>query len=212
MDLLPFRMLGGAIPHALLVVSDGNQSRLYNWSYWQGRFASDLPGTIDPMRWPAIYCRPGNSLFEPMSDADTIAFDLRKHHWRIDRAYFPIISGGDEDDIFIFALEPEFVPVPNAASLERIERFYWSVHIELDATAGPWMKGAAAHGQVYRDSEGRIETLLSCHPVTTPNPRSCQNRFIRNGIGYNFRHAPMAEADWRNLQVALEAKVSSFMP
>lgn len=214
MDLLPFRMLGGAIPHALLVVSDGNQKRLFNWSYWQGRFLGDLPATDDPMRWPAIYCRPGDTLFEPMSDADTIAFDLREQHWRIERAYLPNVSGGDEDDIFIFAEEPDFGPVPAATSLGRKERFYWSVHIELDAKlARQWMEGAASGPDqvVYRDNEGELETLLSCHPVTTNNQRSCQNRFIRNGMAYYFRHVPMAEADWRNLQNALEAKVLSFV-
>jgi hypothetical protein len=208
-------MRGGAIPHALLVVSDDDQQQqLYNWSYWQGRFVGDLPGTSDPMRWPAIYCRPGDTLFAPMSDANTIVFDLRRQHWRIARAYLPTISGGNQDDIFIFAREPEFVPVTEAASLGRAERFYWSVHIELDvADARRWMEEVAANsGQiVYRDKEGKIESLVSCYPVTARNPRSCQNRFIRNGMAYDFRHAPMEEVDWRRLQDNLAARVLSFV-
>ena len=223
LDITPHVMSGNiAQHHAILVVGEGPDKVLYNWSYRYSTFKRDVYLGDDPLRRPPVYCKPGNGVVSAsLSDDKYFGFELGGRSWSINRDYNARANGGPMASIHFEAVEPDFRAYSQAAvSSNRHRSEYWYVFISLDAEWNRrWMEGLTTsnmyerqgyHREVVRDDAGRLTDVVACFPPDLGNPRSCQNRFIRDGLSFNFRHAPTDREQWTRMQNALVETVRSF--
>lgn len=211
----------GSLNHAILVVGEGRRLTLYNWSYRSLSFKSDIHRGDEPWRQP-ILCRPGNSLMSgPLGNGGNYVFDLNGVRWSISNDYEPGAVGGDGYLLSFRAVEPEFRPLSPAIERSGYSNAYWGILVRFDEVEilRKWLEGILASDtyqregyriEAVRNHQGHLEAVVACMPPSETNPRSCQNRFIRNGMTFSFRHKPVAKEQWIKMQEVLFAKVLSF--
>ncbi|MBP2461457.1 MULTISPECIES: hypothetical protein [unclassified Rhizobium] len=222
LDITPIIMRGkNSIYHAVLVVDKGSSLAVYNWSYWHMSFRSDLRGGEDTTGWP-ILCKTGNRLLGgPLGNAEEFVFIRDDTRWVVGSQYEPSVAYWNYLMDFR-AVEPAFRPL-SGKEISRYGNAYWGILVgigdeEIERTRG-WLEGLLT-SETYRkpgyeavaerDKEGALVAVAACMPPTDKNPRSCQNRFIRDGLTFSFRHEPMPKDDWIKLQQTLYQRVHSF--
>lgn len=192
-----------------------------NWSYWSMSFRSDVRGGEDTSGWP-ILCRTGNRLLGgPLGSANEIVFIRDDTRWAVGNEYEPDEAYGNYLMSFR-AVEPGFRPL-SGEEASRGNNAYWSILVGIGdeeiARTRRWLEGLLT-SETYRkpgyeavaerNPEGALIAVAACMPPTDKNPRSCQNRFIRDGLTFSFRHEPMPKEEWVRLQKTLYERVRSF--
>jgi hypothetical protein len=222
LDITPIIMRGeNSLYHAILVVDKGSSLALYNWSYRSMSFRTDVRSGDDTARWP-ILCKTGSRLLgRPLGNTNDIVFLRGDTRWAVGNDYEPSVVYGNYLMGFR-AVEPEFRPL-SGKEISPYGNAYWSILVgigdeEIERTR-QWLEGSLT-SDTYRkpgyevvperDPEGALVAVAACMPPTDKNPRSCQNRFIRDGMTFSFRHEPMPKKDWLRLQQKLFERVRSF--
>lgn len=221
-DITPLIMRGdNSLYHAILVVGRGSSFALYNWSYWSMSFRNDVRRGEDIARWP-IVCKTGHHLRgEPLGDSSRFVFFRDGKRWVVGKEYEPSAAFGNHLLDFR-AVEPEFRPL-SAKEISPYGDAYWTIRIGIGGDEimqmRQWLEGLLK-SEIYkkpgyeivpeRDLEGALAAVVACMPQTDKNPRSCQNRFVRDGMTFSFRHEPMPKEQRIKLQQALFERVRSF--
>jgi hypothetical protein len=184
-------------------------------------FRKDVFGGEDAAGWP-ILCKTGDRLRGgQLGDASQLVFLREGTRWAIGNEYEPRAAYGSHFLNFQ-AVEPEFRPI-YAEDISPYGSAYWSILIAIGtdevAFLRQWLEDLVS-SETYRrpdhqivpvrNHEGVLLAVAACMPPTDNNPRSCQNRFIRDGMTFSFRHEPMPKEQWIKLQQTLFERVRSF--
>lgn len=225
----PLFMYGhGGLHHAVLVVGDLRNHKMFHWSYFKNSFVEGAYGPLP------IYCHPSPGYlrhFKSNQVEGINAFSLAGVSLRIPDKYRPEPDWpGSAIGFHFFALPPDFLPIDNAAT-------NWNSHyIEVSFSRQPQLdtwrtkQGAGysitpmeetfglrrqfvshskySHYEFYaEDTDGRVKTIIACfESMRMP----CRHSFERNGWTYTFHHSLTDTEHWERLQGNLVNLVESF--
>lgn len=134
-DLSALTMKGGSRRHALLVVGEEPERRVYNWSYWQLAF-EELPASRQRRSFrPVLVCRQQAdfamrlpTLFASPTGVTPVEF--AGQHFHIPDRYQPIVSGAGWPGFYIAATAPGFEAHDEWLDVDR-HWYYRAVFVSL---------------------------------------------------------------------------------
>lgn len=225
-DLAGFNMYGGHIKnHAVLVIGNISNYRLYHWSYWSNKFIKDAYGN------PPIYCAPNVNFFSRKNAQDAVVksninFVFHENTFSIPKSYNPIVLWPDVPGIMLTARSPTFLPTNGELCngrlcnmvemhfgiLPRLEVWRYindnqhSVE-NLGEDFGLTKQRVLTKGSKYSslqyyklDEKGKVKTIIMCAEEENVQ---CLHSFYENGISFNFHEMPNDIPNWRTTENTL---------
>jgi hypothetical protein len=231
LSVLPVAMHGhGGLHHAVLVVGDRRDPRLFHWSYRKHAFVQGVYGPLP------IYCTPSEEYFgRPLAKGseDVNAFTLEGISLSIPDEYrsepdWP----GDAMGFHFFAVAPDFLPASQAfsngvhthieVSFSRQSRLdVWRTKDRADRSVLPMEEKFGLKRQLVRregskdstyefyseSTDGRVKTIISCFESMKAQ---CLHSFERDGWTYTLHQAPSDIEHWERIQENVVKLVQSF--
>ena len=225
-DLAGFNMYGGHIKnHAVLVIGNLSNYRLYHWSYWANKFIEGAYGN------PPVYCNPHKRFFSRKNTKNldiekNVNFVFHENVFSIPKSYNPITLWPGVPGIMLMARTPTFSPTNGQLCSEglcnmvqihfgilpRLEVWRYKSDDQHDVenlgeifglTKQRVLTKGSKHSsiQYYKlDENGNVKTIIMCHEQENVQ---CLYSFYESGISFKFHEMPNNIKNWRTTESTL---------